>query len=68
MWINTWVDSGRESYRIVSSSQFESLLWSISSGFPSANCFNLPGSQSIFDIFQDPPMCELASLSQDGFY
>ena len=29
---------------------------------------NLPGSQSIFGISQNPPRCVHASLSQDGFY
>ena len=35
--------------------QFELLLWGISSGFPLANYFGLPGSESIFGISQDPP-------------
>ena len=30
--------------------------------------FNLPGSQTIFGISQDPPMCVNTSLSQGGFY
>ena len=48
--------------------QFESLLWGISLGFPLANHYDLPGSQSLFGISQDPPMYAHASLSQDGFY
>ncbi|KAM9052086.1 uncharacterized protein AAG666_001621 isoform 1-T9 [Megaptera novaeangliae] len=35
--------------------------------FPLANHLALPGSESIFGISQDPPMCVCASLSQDGF-
>ena len=54
--------------RVVPSWQFELLSWGISSGFPLANHFDLPGSQSTFDVSQDPPMCLHASLSQDGFY
>ena len=48
--------------------QFELLLVGISSEFPLANNFDLPGSQSTFGISQDPPMCVHACLSQDGFY
>ena len=44
----------------------EFLLWGISSGFPLAN-LDLPGSQSIFGIYQDPPIWVHTSLSQDGF-
>ena len=54
--------------RIAPSWQFESLLWGISSGFPLANHFDLPGSKSVFSIAQDFPMWARASLSQDGFY
>ena len=48
--------------------QFELLLWGISSGFLLAGHFDLPGSQFISGISQDPPMCAHTSLSQDGFY
>ena len=48
--------------------KFESLLWGISSRFPLANHFDLPGSESVFGIAQDPPMCACAFLSQDGFH
>ena len=54
--------------RVMPSWQFELLLWGISSGFPLANHFDLPGSKSVFGISQDFPMCVRASLSQDGFY
>ena len=35
---------------------------------PFANHFYLPGSQSVFGISQDPPMCVHASLSQDNIW
>ena len=54
--------------RVVPSWQFELLSWGISSGFPLANHFDWPGSQSVGDISQDLPMCAHASLSQDEFY
>ena len=44
--------------------RFELPLWGISSGFHSANHFDLPGSQSIFGLSQDPPMYVHTSLSQ----
>ena len=53
--------------RVVPSWQFELLSWGISSGFPLANHFDLPGSQSIFDLSQNPPMGVCQSLGQDGF-
>ena len=43
-------------------------LWDISSTFPLASHFDLPGSESIFGITQDPPMCAYTPLGQDGFY
>ena len=64
MWIDTWVDS--ESCWVTPSWQFELLLWG--SFFQlSFGHFDLPGSQSIFGISLDPPMCEDTSLSQDFF-
>ena len=57
----------RESGWVLPSWQFELLLWVISPGFALANHFDLPGSQSIFGISQDPSMCAHASLSQDVF-
>ena len=44
------------------------ILLDISSGFPLANHFNLPDSQSIFGIFQDSSMCAHESFSLNGFY
>ena len=35
---------------------FDSLLWGISSGFPLASRPDLPGSEPILGISQDPPM------------
>ena len=43
------------------------LLWGISSSFPLANHFDLPGSEAIVGMFQEPPICACLSLSQDGF-
>ena len=54
--------------RVAPSWKFESLLWGISSRFPLANHFDLPGSKSIFGVSQDFPMWVHASLRQDGFY
>ena len=54
MWIDTQVDSERDKVALMA---FEFLLWGISSSFPLANHFDLPGSQSILGISQDPPMC-----------
>ena len=48
--------------------QFELLLWGISSGFLLAGHFDLPGSQFIFCISRDPPMCAHVSLSLGGVY
>ena len=48
--------------------KFELLSWGISSEFSFAKHFDLPGSQSVFGISQDPPICAHASLSHDGFY
>ena len=33
------------------------LLWGILGGFPLASHYDSPGSQSLFGIFQGPPMC-----------
>ena len=65
MWIDTLADLEREeSHALV---QFALLLSGVSSGFPLANHFDLPGSESVFGISQDLSMCSHASLSQDGF-
>ena len=47
---------------------FKSLTWGVSSGFHLASHFDLPGSQPMPDISQDPLMCALAFVGQDGFY
>ena len=60
--------TGRLRERVTPSWQFESLIWGISSVFPLTNHFDLPGSESIFSVSQDLPMCACASLSQDGCY
>ena len=60
---STWTDSERESCTPVAS-----LLWGISSKFSLANHFGWPGSESIFDIAQDPPLWEHSSFSQDGLH
>ena len=46
----------------------KSLIWGTSSWFPLANHFDLPGSESVFGISQDTPMCVHIPLSQDEFY
>ena len=38
-----------------------------SSGFPLTNHFGLPGSETIFGISQEPPVCACTSLSLAGF-
>ena len=48
--------------------QFKLLLWGISFGFPLGDHFDLPGSQFISGMSQDPPMSMHASLSKDEFY
>ena len=68
MWIDTWGNIQRESPWVAPSWQFELVLWDISFGFPLANHYNLPGSQSIFGISQDPSTCAHGSLSQEGSF
>ena len=68
VWIGIWADSGKESHWVAPSRKFKLLLWVISSGFPLANHFEFPGSQSTFSISPAPPMYVHASLIQDGFY
>ena len=58
----------RESHWVAPLWQFELPLWGISSGFPLASHFDLPGSQPLFGLSQDPPLRTHTSLSQDGFY
>ena len=47
--------------RVAPSWQFKSLTWGISSVFPLTNHFDLPGSESIFGVSQDFPMCARVS-------
>ena len=51
----------REIPRVVSMWQFKSLIWGISSSFPLVSHFNLPGSQSVFGVSQEPS-CLLTHL------
>ena len=44
------------------------LYAAFSSGFPLTSHFDLPGSESMFDLPQDPSLCVHTSLSQDGFF
>lgn len=74
MWINTWADSGRESYRIkLSSVKVWILLWSISSWasfgdlLPKANFAQFAWFTLHIWYIQDPPMCELASSAKMDF-
>ena len=55
MWIDHTSEL-RERVPITPSWQLKSLTGGISSAFPLANHFDLPGSQSIFGVSQDPPM------------
>ena len=56
---HAWAGSERES-------RAPMVVWGISSGFPLVNHLALPGSESIFGLSQDPPLCACTSLSQDG--
>ena len=46
---------------------FEPLLWGISSRFPLDNHFDLPASEFIFGLSQEPPMYVYSCFNQDGF-
>ena len=65
VWIGTWPGSERESRPRGS---LNHLIWGISSGFPLANHFDLPGSKFVFGVSQALPMSAHAPLSQGGFY
>ena len=67
VWVGTPGDSEEESL-VTSFWQFELLLWGISSRLPLVSRFDLPGSQSVFGVPQDPSMCTHTSLSQDRFH
>ena len=66
-WIDTWAESESKCLSCTLM-QFKSLKMGISSSFPLANHFDLPGSLSIFGISQDPSVDVHASLSVDGSY
>ena len=69
MWIDTGADLEGESLRCtLMASRLNHLYRVFFSGYPLANHSDLPGSQSIFGLSQDPSMCEYTSLSQDKFY
>ena len=51
--------------RVTPFQSFKSLIWGISSRFPLSNHLDLAGSDLVFGVSQDPPMCEHTSLSQD---
>ena len=59
-----WIDTRAGSERVVTSWQFESLLWGISSGFALASHFDLPGSKSIFGISQIFPCVRTHLLTE----
>ena len=67
VWIDTWADSEGESLSCALVAVWIIFLGLFSS-FPLANQFDLPGSQSMFGVSQDPPLCVHTSLSRDGFY
>ena len=65
-----WIDSCGDSERVTEfcpRGSLNSFMWHFF-WVSLASHFGLPGSQSIFGISQDPPMCVHASFSQDGFY
>ena len=64
MWIDTQVDLEGA----MPLWWLESVLWDISSGFPLPSHLALSGSESLFGMSQDPPMCTCASLNQYGFH
>ena len=51
MWVDTWAQSVTPSW------QLEPLSWGICSTFPLASHFDLPGSESVFGVYWDPPIC-----------
>ena len=64
------IDMGRLKGRVPESHPLGSLNYfygGISSGFPLANSFDLPGSQSIFDTSQDFPLRVHTILRQNDF-
>ena len=66
MWIDTQADSGRECLWTPGGLNYFYGVFLL--GFLRPVISDLPGSQFIFSISQDPPMCAHTTLSQDGFY
>ena len=66
VWVDTWADSGR----IAESQLCDSLNFfkGHSFQFPLTNHFDLPDSESVLGIPQDPPICSYSSVSQDRFF
>ena len=63
MWIDTQAVSGRKSCLRGSLNHIYEAFFQVSFG----SLFTLPGSDSLFGVSQDPPMCKHASLSQVVF-
>ena len=63
MWIDIQAVSGRKLCPRDSLNHICEAFFQVSFG----NHFTLPGSESLFGISQDPPMCKHASLSQVVF-
>ena len=68
VWIDTRADSEGASQELHPCNNLSHLYGGISSCFPLANHCDLPSSQSIFGISQDPSIGSHASLNQDGYY
>ena len=66
---DSWADSGREreSLSLHLCGNLNYFYGAFLPGFLWPIIVNLPCSQSLFDISQDPSLCAQASLSQDGF-
>ena len=58
------VDRGTGGLRVAPSWLFDSLLWGISSGSPLACAPDLPGSEPVLGIAQDPPMGAWVCISR----
>ena len=54
-----WMDAGRPMERVTPLWYLKSLTWGISSRFPLVNHFDLPDSESVFEISQHPPICNM---------
>ena len=58
------MDRGTGGLRVAPSWLFDSLLWGISSGSPLACPPDLPGSEPVLGIAQDPPMGAWVCISR----